>query len=204
MSTLRWGLAPRGAKDVAIGNSPTNARSETVASKPAFRSAFRRRRCLIFADGFYEWQRSVSPNQPYYIHRPDDRPFAMAGVRESWDSGDSVLETCAIVTTEANELMRPIHDRMPVIVEAKDYAAWLDPAQEGGDSLLGLRRPYADDDFETYIISTRANSARNQGPILLKEATRHGHANGRCSNEVAAGHLYCVLPRCGVPGAKVR
>jgi putative SOS response-associated peptidase YedK len=168
LSMLRWGLVPSWAKDPKIGNSLTNARSETVASKPAFRSAFRKRHCLIVADGFYEWQRSKSQTQPFYIHRCDDLPFAMAGLWESWEGVGELLETCSIVTTEANELMRPIHDRMPVIVGPNDYAAWLDPAQDGGDSVLGLLKPYAGDDFEAYTISTRVNSTRNNGPELIE------------------------------------
>ena len=170
ISMLRWGLVPSWAKDMAIGNSLTNARAETVASKPAFRSAFRRRRCLIPTDGFYEWKRDISPKQPYYIHRRDDLPFAMAGLWECWDGGDGPLETCTIITTEANELMRPIHDRMPVILAANDYSAWLAPGQEGGESLQGLLRPCAEDVLEAYTISTRVNSARNQGPELIERS----------------------------------
>jgi putative SOS response-associated peptidase YedK len=167
LSMLKWGLVPSWAKDTKTGNSLTNARSETVASKPAFRSAFKKRRCLIVADGFYEWQRTEKQKQPYFIHRRDDLPFAMAGLWESWNGEDGPLESCTIVTTEANDLMQPIHDRMPVILGHDDYATWLDPTQEGGDSLLRLLKPYAGDDFETYTISTRVNSPRNQGPELI-------------------------------------
>ncbi len=171
LSMLRWGLVPSWAKDSAIGNSLTNARAETVASKPSFRAAFRRRRCLIVADGFYEWQRIEKHKQPYFIHRRDDRPFAMAGLWESWERGEGVLESCTIVTTEAKELMRPIHDRMPVILGEDDYAMWLDVNQEGGDALLGLLKPYVagrgEDQMEAYTISTRVNSTRNNGPDLI-------------------------------------
>ncbi len=168
LSMLRWGLVPHWAKDIAIGNSLTNARSETVASKPAFRSAFRKRRCLIVADGFYEWQRSKSRKQPYFIHRRDDRPFAMAGLWENWEADGGLLETCAIVTTEANDLMRPIHDRMPVIIAPDDYAAWLDTSRDGGDSLLDMLKPHQGDDLEAYAIGTRVNSPKNDGPELLE------------------------------------
>jgi putative SOS response-associated peptidase YedK len=168
LSMFRWGLVPHWAKDISIGNSLTNARSETVASKPAFRSAFKKRRCLIVADGFYEWQRTEKQKQPYFIHRRDDRPFAMAGLWESWDGGEGVTESCTIVTTEANDLMRPIHDRMPVILPQDEYATWLDVSQDGGDSLLEKLKPYAGDDFEAYTISTRVNSPRNDGAELIE------------------------------------
>ena len=170
LSMFRWGLVPHWAKDVSIGNSLTNARSETVASKPAFRSAFRKRRCLIVADGFYEWQRSKSRKQPFFIHRRDDRPFAMAGLWESWGGDGGHLETCTIVTTEANDLMRPIHDRMPVIIAPGDYAAWLDQEYDGGDSLLEMLKPYAGGDLEAYTIATRVNSPRNDGPELIERS----------------------------------
>ena len=126
---LHWGLVPSWAKDPTIGNRMINARAETVADKPAFRTALRRRRCLIVADGFYEWQTAGKRRQPMFIHIRDDRPLAFAGLWESWEGADhSALESCTILTTAANDLVRPIHDRMPVIVAPEDYADWLDPA----------------------------------------------------------------------------
>jgi putative SOS response-associated peptidase YedK len=125
---LRWGLVPSWAQDPSIGNQLINARSETAAAKPAFRSAMRHRRCLIPADGFYEWKKIGKQKQPYFIRRPDDKPFAFAGLWDRWtDPEGRPLETCTILTTDANELLRPLHNRMPVIVEPADYAAWLDP-----------------------------------------------------------------------------
>jgi putative SOS response-associated peptidase YedK len=175
LSMLRWGLVPSWAKDISIGNSLTNARAETVASKPSFRAAFRKRRCLIVADGFYEWQRTEKQKQPYYIHRRDDRPFAMAGLWESWNGGEGMMDTCTIVTTEANDLMRPIHDRMPVILARDDYETWLHVNQEGGDEVLGLLKPYEarrdEDEMEAFTISTRVNSTRNNGAELIERIT---------------------------------
>ncbi|MFO0898004.1 MAG: SOS response-associated peptidase [Pirellulales bacterium] len=114
---LRWGLIPSWADDPKIGNRLINARAETVATKPAFRQAYKRRRCLILADGFYEWQKQGKTKQPYFIHRPDDQPFAFAGLWEWWKGNVLEIASCTIITTEANELMRPLHDRMPVILQ---------------------------------------------------------------------------------------
>src|SRR5258708_32718983 len=127
MTLARWGLIPSWAKDSKIGNSLINARADTVAEKPAFRSAFKRRRCLIPADGFYEWKTGEKVKQPYYIHLKDGQPFAFAGLWEQWEppEGESV-RSCAIITTDANDLMRPLHHRMPVILDPKHYATWLD------------------------------------------------------------------------------
>ncbi len=127
MALLHWGLIPFWAKDRKIGNRMINARSETVAEKPAFRAAFKRRRCLVAADGFYEWQKQDGGKQPYYIRRHDGRPFAIAGLWESWKSEDeAVIESCTLLTTTPNELIRPLHNRMPVILHPKDYDLWLD------------------------------------------------------------------------------
>jgi putative SOS response-associated peptidase YedK len=140
LAMLRWGLVPFWAKDPSIGNRLSNARSESVADKPAFRAAVRQRRCLILADGFYEWQvvAGSTRKQPWFVRRADERVFALAGLWERWipakgtgtgtgAGSDSALETCAVLTTEPNELMRTIHSRMPVIIGAEDYAEWLAP-----------------------------------------------------------------------------
>ncbi|MCS7040325.1 MAG: SOS response-associated peptidase, partial [Anaerolineae bacterium] len=126
---MRWGLIPSWAKDIHIGNRLINARAETLTEKPAFRTAFRRRRCLIPANGFYEWQKpTAGRKQPYFIGLPDRRPFAFAGLWEHWEGADgSVLDSCAIITTAANERVRVLHDRMPVILERTDFGDWLDP-----------------------------------------------------------------------------
>jgi putative SOS response-associated peptidase YedK len=166
---LHWGLVPSWAKDAAIGNRLTNARAETAVDKPSFRAAFKRRRCLIVADGFYEWQRITKRPQPFYIHRKDDRPFAMAGLWESWEgAGHDYLESCTIITTEANDLMRPIHDRIPVILDPADYGTWLDPAIENGERITGLLHANDGTDWEAYPVSTAVNNPRNEGPELIE------------------------------------
>ena len=156
---LHWGLVPSWADDPKIGNRMINARAETAADKPSFRTAMRRRRCLIVADGFYEWQTIGKRRQPMYIHMRDGRPFAFAGLWESWEGADhSALESCTILTTSANDLVRPIHDRMPVIIAPADYARWLDPAVQQAEPILPLLRPYPAEEMEAYAVSTRVNS----------------------------------------------
>ena len=172
---LRWGLVPSWAQDPAIGNRLINARAETAAAKPAFRAAMRRRRCLVVADGFYEWQRDGRRKQPYFIHMRDDRPFGFAGLWESWEGADhSALETLPILTTEANDLMRPIHDRMPVIIAPADYARWLDPAVEQPEQLASLPGPYGGDRLEAYPVGTRVNSPTHEDPRCIEPAGDDG------------------------------
>lgn len=143
MTLVRWGLIPAWAKDPAIGNRMINARAETVAEKPAFREAFARRRCLVPADGYYEWQRVGRGKQPCCIRMRDGRPFAFAGLWEQWTRPDGkVVETCAILTTEPNETLRPIHDRMPVILDPDNYDLWLDPGVRSEEKLRPLLGPY--------------------------------------------------------------
>ncbi len=156
---LRWGLIPSWAKDPAIGNRMINARAETVAEKPAYRAAFRRRRCLVAADGFYEWQRTGGRKQPHFIRLRDDRPFAFAGLWEAWEGADhSYVESCTLLTTEPNELMRPIHNRMPVILAEGDYERWLDPAVQKPEPLVPLLRPFPAEPMVAYPVSTYVNS----------------------------------------------
>ncbi len=161
---LRWGLIPSWSKEIAIGNRLINARGETVAERPSFRAAFKRRRCLIPASGFYEWQKRGSGKQPIYISPANGGVFALAGLWESWQGADgSELETCTIVTTTPNELMRPIHNRMPVIVAPEDYDTWL--ASEPEPSLgLHLLRPYPSELMQITAVSTCVNNPRNEGP----------------------------------------
>lgn len=167
---FQWGLVPSWAKDPSIGNRMINARAETVAEKPSFRAAFKRRRCLIVADGFYEWQRTGKQKQPYYIQVNEDL-FGFAGLWEKWESGDgSYLETCTILTTVPNELMADIHNRMPVIVHPDDYDLWLDPSLQDGQHLQHLLRPYEADTMQLYPISQTVNNPRNETPACIEPA----------------------------------
>ena len=166
---LHWGLIPPWAKERAMGARMINARAETLAEKPAFRSAFRARRCLIVADGFYEWQKLGTRKQPHFIGFRDGRPFAFAGLWERWHGGgEEAVESCTIVTTEANELLAPIHDRMPVIVDPDDFAFWIDPSQKETDRLAGLLRPYPPGPLEAYPVSLLVNSPANDTPACRK------------------------------------
>lgn len=170
---LRWGLVPSWAKDPAIGNRMINARAETVHEKPSFRSAFARRRCLIIADGYYEWQKRPDRKVPHWIHRPDRRPFAMAGLWERWNppDGGEPLHSCTIITTEANDFVRPIHDRMTVILSPEERRIWLDPEADP-DTLRSLLRPWEGDDLTAHEVSTLVNSPRNDSPECIEEATK--------------------------------
>ena len=155
---LRWGLVPSWADDLKIGNRMINARGETVAEKPAFRAAFRRRRCIVMADGYYEWQTLGRKKQPYYFHLKGGEPFGFAGLWESWTSGDgSPVETCSLITTEANEFTRAYHDRMPVILDHSTYQPWLDPTALP-PALQTLIRPYPSDRLAAHPVSTLVNS----------------------------------------------
>ncbi len=156
---LHWGLVPSWADDPAIGNRMINARAETAAEKPSFRTALRRRRCLIVADGFYEWQTVGKRRQPMFIHMRDDQPLAFAGLWESWEGANhSALESCTILTTAANDVVRPIHDRMPAILAPEDYGPWLDPAVQKPEPILPLLRPYPSASMEAYPVSAGVNS----------------------------------------------
>jgi putative SOS response-associated peptidase YedK len=167
---LRWGLIPPWADDPQIGSRMINARSETAPGKPSFRRAFRERRCLIPADGFYEWQRTNGAKQPYFIHMEGRGPFAFAGLWESWSKGgEGEVRTCTILTTEANALVGEIHDRMPVILAADAYDVWLDPASER-DELTGLLAPYPEDEMEAYPVSRFVNSPQNNDPRCIEPA----------------------------------
>lgn len=168
---FQWGLVPTWAKDVSIGSKMINARAETVAEKPAFRHAFRRRRCLIPASGFYEWQgRPSGPKQPFWISAADGGLLTFAGLWESWMSADgSELETCTIITTTANETLAPIHARMPVIVAPADFQTWLDVSDETATAAASaLLRSAADDVTTAQPVSTRVNSVRNDDASLIE------------------------------------
>ncbi|MGH6931882.1 MAG: SOS response-associated peptidase [Dongiaceae bacterium] len=167
LAQLRWGLIPSWAKDSAIGNRLINARGETVASKPAFRGAFNARRCLVPADGFYEWRAEGGTKQPWRIALAENGPFAFAGLWERWldKTENRPIESFTIVTTDANEVLRPIHDRMPVILAAGDHECWL--ASSDPQQLAGLLRPYAGAGLRAYRVSTAVNSPRNDTPACI-------------------------------------
>lgn len=158
---LRWGLIPSWSKDPAIGNRLINARSETVREKPSFRNAFRKHRCLIPASGFYEWQRLERGKQPFYIRMRDRRPFAFAGLWDRWEGPDGPLETCTILTTAANTVLSPIHDRMPVILPSTEYARWLDLSLKDPDSLTSLLVPFPPEEMDAFPVSPRVNAPSN-------------------------------------------
>ena len=164
---LRWGLIPSWADDPKVGYRTINARSESVASKPAFRTPFRESRCLILADGFYEWKKTDGSKQPFHIRLKTGKPFAFAGLYAHWDKGEKPIDSCTILTTEANELMRTLHDRMPVILEPASFDQWLDPTQHKPEPLQALLRPFPSETMTAIPISTYVNNARNQGPECI-------------------------------------
>lgn len=169
---LRWGLIPSWAKDPSIGDRMINARAETVAEKPAYRAAFRRRRCLVVADGFYEWQKTGPKKQPYFIHMQDDRPLAFAGLWESWEGADaSAIESCTLLTTEPNELVASIHNRMPVILARESYPQWLDPRAADPNQLRPLLVPYPGDQMAAYPVTTYVNSPAHDDARCIERAT---------------------------------
>lgn len=162
-----WGLIPFWAKDSKIGYRMINARAETVAVKPAFRAAFRKRRCLVPVNGFYEWKKSDSIQQPYLIRLKNPLPFAFAGLWESWHDphDDRILQSCTIIVTEANQFMTRIHDRMPVILSYDDYARWLDPL---GENRISLLKPCPDDWLDAYPVGTYVNNPRNNNSQCIE------------------------------------
>jgi putative SOS response-associated peptidase YedK len=171
MTHFRWGLIPSWAKDIKMSARMINARAETVADKPSFRAAFKRRRCLIPASGFFEWQKIGTQKQPMYIQAADGGLLALAGLWETWHSPDgSEIESCTIITTEPNELMAPIHNRMPVIIEPADYDLWLDPG-ERPENGLHLLRPYPPSLMNAYPVSTQVNNPRNDTPDCVAPLT---------------------------------
>jgi len=169
LKMFRWGLIPHWAKDPAIGNRMINARCETVAEKPAFRSAYKSKRCLIPADGFYEWQKLKRGKQPFFIHLHDKIPMAFAGLYQHWHAPDeTVIESCTILTAAANDLMKPIHDRMPIIVAPADFPLWLDNITYKPKQLEKLLQPFPADKMIAYPVSTFVNSPRNNTPQCLE------------------------------------
>lgn len=168
IEAFRWGLVPSWAKDMRIASRLINARSETAASKPSFRVALQRRRCLVLADGYYEWRKAGREKIPTWIHRPDERPFAMAGLWERWQQHDgAVLFTFTILTTAANATIAPVHHRMPVILDPPSWQDWLDPAPVGPELLQSLLQPASAHEFSTRIVGQRVNSARHDDAECL-------------------------------------
>ncbi len=171
---FRWGLVPSWAKDPAIGNRMINARSESLAEKPSFRTALKRRRCLVLADGFYEWFAEGKRKTPIFVHREGHRPFAFAGLWGSWQApGGEVLHSCTFATTAPNALMSRYHDRMPAILTADTYAAWLADGALESDALDRLLVPYAADDLVAYPVSTLVNAPANDVPACVVPAQPH-------------------------------
>ena len=192
LSGLRWGLVPSWAKDPAVGDRQINARAETLTTKPAFKRAFERRRCIVPADGFYEWQAVAAPagestrkpsgkarKQPYFVHRRDGEPMAFAGLWEVWKAPEGFtpidgmddegwLRTCLIITTRANDSLAPIHDRMPVVLPESAWDRWLDRDEQDVAALEAMLVPAPDDWLEVYPVGTLVSDARNEGPELVR------------------------------------
>jgi putative SOS response-associated peptidase YedK len=166
---LRWGLLPAWSKGPDSRYSMINARAETVDTKPAYRNAFKHRRCLIPAEGFYEWKAGKDGKTPFLIRKENDEPFAMAGLWERWHGGErKTIESCSIIVTDANGLVKEIHDRMPVILGPEDYTAWLDPDNRDADALRALLKPVDPAQWTMHLVSRHVNSPRNDGPDLLE------------------------------------
>ncbi len=173
---LRWGLVPPWAKDIKIGSSMINARSEEAASKPAFRSPLRKKRCMIPATGFFEWKTiaqeglSKPKKQPYYTRRRDERVFGLAGMWDRWNAPDgSIIESCSILTTSPNDLLRSLHDRMPVIVRPEDYTLWLDSDMQDPGQLKPLFESYPSADFVMVKVGMKINSPAQDTPDCIQE-----------------------------------
>ncbi|MDF1526942.1 MAG: SOS response-associated peptidase [bacterium] len=167
--TCRWGLIPPWAKDPSIGNRMINARAETLTEKPSFKGSLKKHRCLIVADGFYEWEKTASGKTPIYITMKDGRPLGFAGLYSDWRPPEGeAIRTCTIVTTEPNELLEPIHNRMPVIIKPDDRDRWLDPAEQDPEKLTPLLIPYPAKELEAWEVSRAVNSPGNDGPANIK------------------------------------
>lgn len=167
MRRYRWGLVPTWARDLKVGHKMINARSETAAGKPAFRRAMKDRRLLVPVSGFYEWKRVGKLKQPIHFRRRDGLPYALAGLWETWDGPDGLVTSCTVLTTAANPLVAPLHDRMPLILHPEAWDRWLDRDQRDPAALSDLLVPWPHDDLEAVPVSTRVNNARNEGPECL-------------------------------------
>lgn len=167
LADMQWGLVPAWSRDKTIGARLINARAETLAEKPAFRNALCKSRCLIPADGFYEWRKAGSRKIPMYIRLIGGRPFVFAGLHEFWRGEGEELVSCTIITTQANEKVRPIHERMPVILPLEMHGPWLDPSLSDKEAILKLLRPVEEQLMEAYCVSAYVNSPRNDDPRCI-------------------------------------
>ncbi len=166
----RWGFLPSWAKEEKLAYKMINARAETVAEKPAFRDAFKNHRCLVVADGFYEWRTTEAGKKPVYIHLKSGKPMGFAGLYSIWTSPEGEkINTCTIIVTNANDLVAPVHDRMPVIVDPDDQDTWLDPAVKEPIDLVHILKTYPSDELEMYNVSPKVNSPKNNTSDLIKE-----------------------------------
>ncbi len=171
LEMMRWGLIPVWAKDVKIGARMINARAESIADKPSFKRPLKKQRCLIVADGFYEWRKDGAGKVPMFIYCKTKGPFAFAGLYDTWKAPNGqAITSCAIITTHANELMEPFHDRMPVILPKKAYPVWLDPANEDLGALTALLQPFPADQMIAYPVSDLVNSIRNNSLANIRPA----------------------------------
>ncbi|MGB2692258.1 MAG: SOS response-associated peptidase [Thermodesulfobacteriota bacterium] len=162
LTMMKWGLVPYWSKDPKIGFKMINARSEGIEQKPSFKTPLKRKRCIIMADGFYEWQKSDKKTKtPFYFRLKSGEPFAMAGIWDLWKNGDQTLKTFTIITTTPNELMEPVHNRMPVILNERDETRWLDTEITNPELVLPLLKPYPSDEMESYKVSSIVNSPKN-------------------------------------------
>ncbi|WP_394140384.1 SOS response-associated peptidase [Cytobacillus oceanisediminis] len=164
---MKWGLVPFWAKDEKIGFKMINARAEGIDSKPSFKTPFKRKRCLILADGFYEWRKTEEGKQPYRFIMKDEEPFALAGVWDTWNKGENPLMSCTIITTDPNEVTEEVHDRMPVILKKSDFEDWLNPNFNDTDYLKSLLVPYPAEKMDKYPVSSKVNSPKNERAELI-------------------------------------
>jgi putative SOS response-associated peptidase YedK len=171
LTFFNWGLIPSWADDPSIGSRMINARGETAADKPSFRAAFKYRRCIVPADGFYEWQKRNGGKQPHLIGLADGGIFGFAGLWEHWERDGSVIESCTLLTTEPNDLLSSIHNRMPVILQPEDYAEWLAPDIQQADSLRHLLRPFPAEQMIAVPVSMAVNNPRNENPACVVPLT---------------------------------
>ena len=171
LDTFHWGLIPAWAKERSIGNRMINARGETVAEKPSFKRPLKNQRCLVLANGFYEWRKTPGGKVPLYIHLKDHQPFAFAGLWERWqDPNGETIFSCTIITTTPNELVAPIHNRMPVVLPQTAHDLWLDPEQQSPDRLLPLLHPYPAAEMRAYVVSKLVNAPVNDSPACIQPA----------------------------------
>jgi len=170
VTMLKWGLVPPWATDPSVGSRMINARAETVAEKPAYRSAFKQRRCLLLADGFFEWKPEGKTKQPWHFRLNDGGPFAFAGLCEHWSKGGQTVSSCTLITGEPNHLVQPVHDRMPVILPPDRYDEWLDPENKDVEGLLRLLRPFDARKMTAYPVSKVVNRAGVDSPECVEPA----------------------------------